>query len=49
MSENIDLTKILKDCPKGTKFYSPLCGEVEFKKIGSDYEYHIVTNNRMTL
>ena len=43
MSENIDLTKILKYCPKGTKFYSPLCGEVEFKKIGSDYEYPIVT------
>ena len=30
MNENIDLTKILKDCPKGTKFYSILYGEVEF-------------------
>lgn len=29
MNENIDLTKILKDCPKGTKFWSPLYGEVE--------------------
>lgn len=30
MNENIDLTKILKDCPKGTKFHSPLFGEVKF-------------------
>ena len=28
MNENIDLTKILKDCPKGTKFYCTLCGYV---------------------
>ena len=27
MNENIDLTKILKDCPKGTKFYSSIFGE----------------------
>ena len=33
MNENIDLTKILKDCPKGTKFYSSLFGEVEFDSI----------------
>ena len=33
MNENIDLTKILRDCPKGTKFYSPLFGEVEFNCI----------------
>ncbi len=31
MNENIDLTKILKDCPKGEKFWSPLFGEVEFE------------------
>ena len=33
MNENIDLTKILKDCPKGTKFYSSLFGEVKFDRI----------------
>ena len=33
MNENIDLTKILKDCPKGTKLYSTIFGEVEFKYI----------------
>ena len=42
MNENIDLTKILRDCPKGTKFYSPLCGEVDFKEIRNDKEYPIV-------
>ena len=33
MNENLDLTKILKNCPKGTKFYSPVWGEVSFDKI----------------
>ena len=42
MNENIDLTKILKDCPKGWKFYSTLYGEVEFEKIKKDSEYPIV-------
>ena len=30
MNENIDLTKILKDCPKGWKFYSDIYDEVTF-------------------
>lgn len=30
MNENIDLTKILKDCPVGWHFWSPIFGEVEF-------------------
>ena len=30
MNENIDLRKILKDCPKGTKLYSTIHGEVSF-------------------
>ena len=42
MNENIDLTKILKDCPKGWKFYSTLYGEVEFEKIKKESEYPIV-------
>ena len=33
MNKNIDLTKILKDCPKGTKFYTTVWGEVYFEKI----------------
>ena len=35
MNENIDLTKILKDCPKGWKFYSSIYGDVEFVEINS--------------
>ena len=42
MNENIDLTNILKDCPKGWKFYSTLYGEVEFEKIKKESEYPIV-------
>ena len=30
MNENIDLTKILKDCPMGWKLYSSIHGEVQF-------------------
>lgn len=33
MNENIDLTKILKNCPKGWEFYSSVYGEVEFIEI----------------
>ena len=33
MNENIDLTKILKDCPKGTKFYTSVWGEASFERI----------------
>ena len=31
--EKLDLTKILKNCPKGWKFWSSIFGEVEFEKI----------------
>ena len=42
MNENIDLTKILKDCPKGTKLYSLILGEVKLYKIEEDEDYPIV-------
>ena len=41
MNENINLAKILKDCPKGTKFYSTVYGEVAFNKINKGCEYPI--------
>ena len=41
MNENIDLTKILKNCPKGTKFYSTIFGEVEFLGFYEDEGYKI--------
>ena len=33
MNENIDLTKILKDCPYGWEFYSSVYGNVQFENI----------------
>ena len=33
MNENLNLVEILKDCPKGTKLYSTVFGDVEFHKI----------------
>lgn len=44
MNKNIDLTKILKDCPKGTKLYSTVHGEVEFQQIRIDFLYPIDIN-----
>lgn len=35
MNENLDLTKILKGCPEGTKLYSTVNGEVIFRKVTS--------------
>ena len=41
MNENIDLTKILEGCPKGTKFYSSDFGEVTFFEISPyDWEHY---------
>ena len=42
MNEKIDLTKILKNCPKGTKLYSTISGEVEFYIIDESSFYPIV-------
>lgn len=45
MNKNIDLTEILKDCPKGTKLYSRCLGSVEFCKITSDNYIEIIDKN----
>ena len=48
MNENIDLTKILKDCPKGWKFWSKTFGEVTFCQIytiGDRAKYPIQTED----
>ena len=48
MNENIDLTKILENCPEGTTFWSDNYGEVQFKCIVKDYigpiNYPILVN-----
>ena len=41
MNENIDLTKILDGCPKGTKFYSSIFGEVSLESISTSDKYPI--------
>lgn len=33
MNKNLDLTKILEGCPKGTKLYSTIHGEISFIRI----------------
>ena len=33
MNKNVNLTKILKNCPKGWEFYSDICGKVVFDHI----------------
>lgn len=44
INKNIDLTNILKDCPKGTKFYSPLWGKISFERIVKKEVYTIEIN-----
>lgn len=33
MEQKINIANLLKDCPKGTKLYSPLCGECYFDRL----------------
>lgn len=42
MNDNIDLTKILKDCPIGWEFYSSIHGNVKFLVINNDCDYPIL-------
>ena len=43
MNENLNLVEILKDCLKGTKFYSPIYGDVELIRVrkNNDGDYPI--------
>ena len=50
MNENLDLIKILKDCPEGTKLYSPIFGDVELVEVHNDGNYPIevrLSNNAL--
>ena len=42
MNKNIDLTKILEGCPKGTKLYSSIFGEVSFVEIQNYYNKYLI-------
>lgn len=49
MNENLNLVEILKDCPKGTKLYTTVYGEVEFYGIenenGKEYPVKFVKSD----
>ena len=42
MNEDLNLVEILKDCPKGTKLYSTVFGEVKFMGIKENASYPII-------
>ena len=41
MNEDLNLAETLKDCPEGTKLYSPIFGVVELMKVYNDENYPI--------
>ena len=46
MNDNLNLVEILKDAPKGTKLWSPICGELEFLYVRNSVKFPcIVCNN----
>ena len=46
MNENLDLVKILKDVPSGTKLYAPVCGECELVEIDSENTHPIICRTK---
>lgn len=42
MNNNINIAEILENCPKGTKLYSTIFGEVTFDRIDRDEKYPII-------
>ena len=42
MNRNIDLTKILKNCPEGTEFWSDIFGKVQFLQVNECFDRPIL-------
>ena len=42
MNKNIDLTKILKNCPEGTEFWSDIFGKVQFLQVNECFDRPIL-------
>lgn len=40
--EKINIAEILRDCPKGTKLYSPVCGACTFLRVAISADYPIM-------
>lgn len=45
----INIADILKDCPKGTKLYSPICGDCTFEKIHLNTNIVVCVQNNTTI
>lgn len=43
MNENVDLTKILENCPEGTIFWSDVYGETRFICVDTSIQHPIKT------
>lgn len=46
MNNNINIAEILRDCPKGTKLYSPIFGNVSLERLLDYVEYPIYVVNK---
>lgn len=47
MNENLNLEKILKYCPKGTKLYSTVFGEVKLEEVKENSKYPIMVKPKI--
>ena len=45
----INIAEILRDCPKGTKLYSPICGDCTFEKIHLNTSIVVCTQDYRTV
>ena len=45
----INIAEILRDCPKGTKLYSPICGDCTFEKIHLNTSIVVCTQDYRTI
>ena len=46
--ENLNLVNLLKDCPKGTKLYSPIYGEVKLVNVLDDSDWYPISVKTLT-
>ena len=49
MTNKINIVELLQDCPKGTKLYSPLCGECELNRIHNELKKIVVSTSDGTI
>ena len=47
MNEKLNLVEILKDCPKGTKLYSTVFGEVKLEEVKENSKYPIMVKPKI--